>query len=184
MSHLNRIESLLADQPSKPPIHKWHPQLSGDIDIVIRRDGSWVHEGQRIERQALVRLFATILRREDDGEYYLVTPVEKWRLEVEDLPLQMVDMEVEGEGEHQHIAFKTNTGEWVRLGPDHPLTVDTDPDSGEPQPSVRLDNGLEGRVARTVFYRLVEHAQQEGDELAVYSDGERYSLGRTDESDV
>lgn len=178
MDPLKQIENLLSDQPAQPPIERWQPELSGDIDIVIRRDGSWYHEGDLMQRHALVKLFASILRREADGEYYLVTPVEKWRLQVEDLPLQVVDMEVEASGAEQVLAFKTNTDRWYRLGTEHPLDVATDAQTEEPAPSLQLDHGLAGRVVRSVFYRLVELAVEEAGELVVYSAGERYSLGR------
>ena len=88
---------------SNPPLHLWQPELSGTIDIVIRRDGSWIHEGTQIKRFALVRIFASILRREEDGEYYLVTPVEKWRLRVECLPLVIVDFELLAAGTTAHL---------------------------------------------------------------------------------
>lgn len=94
MSSLETIERLLKDQAGRPPIEKWQPALSGEIDIQILADGRWVHEGGEIKRHELVKLFASILRCEADGHYYLVTPVEKWRLQVEDLPLLIVDMEV------------------------------------------------------------------------------------------
>lgn len=91
---LDRLESILAQQPQRPPLDRWQPALCGDIDIVIDRQGCWFHQGQPIKRQSLVNLFASILRREQDGDYYLVTPVEKWRIRVEDAALIVVDMDV------------------------------------------------------------------------------------------
>ena len=116
MATLTDIEALLRDQRGAPPIDKWHPELSGDIDIVIKSDGRWIHEGGEIKRHKLVKLFASILRREDDDEYYLVTPVEKWRVTVEDLPLQIIDFEVNDLADGRRIAVKTNVDTWLELG--------------------------------------------------------------------
>ena len=98
-----------------PPLDKWHPELSGNMDLVITRDGQWVFKGEPIAREATVKLFSTILRRESDGEYYLVTPVEKWRIRVEDAPLLAHGLEVKGEGAEQVITLATNMGEtpWI-----------------------------------------------------------------------
>ncbi|QQD19896.1 DUF1285 domain-containing protein [Spongiibacter nanhainus] len=175
MASLEHLETLLADQRGRPPIEKWHPEFSGDIDIVIRRDGSWWHEGGEIRRFELVKLFASILRRESDGEYYLVTPVEKWRITVEDLPLSIVD--VECASDHSRIAVKTNVEEWLELGASHPLTVHYQPGSDEPQPSVRVRHGVDARVNRSCFYRMVEMGEQEQDQLILTAGGETFVLG-------
>lgn len=175
MPSLGELEKLLAAQPGRPPIEKWQPALSGDIDIRIERNGDWYHEGGRIERQPLVKLFASILRREADGEYYLVTPVEKWRIQVVDTPLLAVDMEIAGEGGQRRIAFRLSNDEWVELDATHPLSV-TQRD-GEPHPCVQLDRGLSARLTRALFYRLVDSAEQRGAELGVESAGTWFSLG-------
>lgn len=180
MTSLETIERLLETQNGRPPIDKWHPDLSGDIDIVICADGRWIHEGGEIKRHELVKLFASILRREDDGEYYLVTPVEKWRVQVEDLPLLIVDIEVgEGSAGSRRIAVKTNVDRWFELSQDHPLSVDVAPDSNEPKPSVAIEHGLAARVNRACFYRLVDLAQQSGDRLVLQCGGGEFELGRT-----
>ncbi len=107
---------------SQPPLHLWHPELSGDIDILIKRDGSWIHEGQPILRPELVRLFASILRREEDGEYYLLTPVEKWRLRVECLPLLVTVFDfTTGQDGEPVLTAVLNTGREYRVDSEHPL---------------------------------------------------------------
>lgn len=170
---LDELAALLEGQRGKPPLHKWQPELSGDIDIEIRADGRWFHEGAEIRRHELVKLFASILRREEDGDYYLVTPVEKWRIRVVDQPLLIVD----AEQAEDRLALKTNTDDWLVLGPDHRLTVATDSATGEPDPTVGLAHGLRAKVARPVFYRLVESADERGGQLWLRSDGEEFSLG-------
>ncbi|HCS29643.1 MAG TPA: DUF1285 domain-containing protein [Spongiibacteraceae bacterium] len=177
MKSLDEIAELLSGQRGKPPIQKWHPELSGDIDIEIRPDGRWFHEGGEIRRHELVKLFASILRREDDGDYYLVTPVEKWRIRVLDQPLLMVDCEAGGD----QVLMKTNTDDWVLLNEEHPLTVSADPETGEPYPTVQLANGLQAKVGRAVFYRLVEMGREQSGQLWVESAGQRFLLGSTEQ---
>ncbi len=156
--------------PGSPPLHLWHPELSGDIDIHIRRDGSWWHEGELIRRASLVRLFASILRRESDGEYYLVTPVEKWRIQVEDYPLQVVDFDSgESAATGRFITVITNTGQRYLLGRDYPLYLpDQDQDA---VPAVGLDHGLAAVFNRAAWYRLVDASEQRDGLTGVESDG-------------
>ncbi|WP_395670679.1 DUF1285 domain-containing protein [Phenylobacterium sp.] len=137
-----------------PPVHLWNPPHCGDIDIVIRRDGTWFHEGSPIGREALVRLFSTILRKDPDG-VCLVTPVEKLRIQVEDAPFVAVRADRVGET----LTFTTNVGDVVEAGPDHPIRVETG-EGGEPRPYVHVRGGLEALIARPVFYELVELAQE------------------------
>ncbi len=139
----------------RPPVHLWNPDFCGRIDMRIARDGTWFHEGSPIGRPELVRLFASILRREGD-RYFLVTPVEKMEIEVEDVPFLAVDFEREGEGEDQQLIFLTNVGDAVIAGPAHPIRVTTDPASGAPAPYLLVRDGLEARIDRKSFYRLVE----------------------------
>jgi hypothetical protein len=179
MATLADIESLLSNQRGSPPIDNWQPDLSGDIDIVITSDGRWIHEGGEIKRHKLVKLFASILRREDDGEYYLVTPVEKWRVTVEDLPLQIVDFELSNASATQRIAVKTNVDTWLELGSDHPLQVETDAHTQEPKPLVLLNHGLSARVNRASFYKFVELAECRGDRMILHAGGEEFVLGKT-----
>ncbi len=181
---LNRIseqlgaESAGSKSPGSPPLHLWHPELSGDIDIRIQRDGSWWHEGELIRRASLVALFASILRREADGEYYLVTPVEKWRIQVEGFPLQVVDFDVDEEG--RIITVITNTGRRYLLGRDYPLFL---PDAASPQeagevPAVGLDHGLAACFSRPAWYRLAEAAEQRNGRTGVESDGLFFPIAR------
>jgi uncharacterized protein len=165
--------------PGGPPLDKWHPPLSGDIDIRIAADGRWYHEGDLISRQPLVNLFASILRREND-DYFLVTPVEKWRIRVDDLPFVAHSVaRVEREG-IAHILFTTNTGDAVRLDRAHPLQVETLED-GEPRPSIHVRAGMWARVDRASFYQLVDWARtgRENGQTFLYvgSAGETFTLG-------
>ena len=155
-----------------PPVHLWHPEHCGDIDIVIRRDGVWMHENSPIGRAELVRLFSTVLRKDPDG-YHLVTPVEKMRIEVEDLPFRAVTMTRDGDD----LVFTTDVGDETRAGPDHPITVETDPETGEPAPRVHVRADLEARIARTVFYDLVEMAEERDGRLQIKSGGVWVPLG-------
>jgi hypothetical protein len=152
-----------------PPVHLWQPELSGDIDIVIKRDGQWWHEGSPFERLALVKLFASILRREEDGDYYLVTPVEKWRIQVEDLPLMMVTQDIEHEGGvDQTIKLVSNLGDVITVDDAHPIEVTLAGD-GQPQPAIAVRNGLAARLSRPVYYQLVNLAEErQVDGQAVY----------------
>lgn len=177
MTTLREIEALLSAHSSKPPLAQWQPAISGDIDIHIDRQGTWYHEGGRIERQPLINLFASILRREADGEYYLVTPVEKWRIRVDDTPLLAVDMEIAGDCGQQKIIFRLNTGDWVALDRRHWLNGLVEHGASEPHPCLQLDHGLSARLTRSLFYRLVDVAERRGFELGVVSVGEWFSLG-------
>ncbi len=138
-----------------PPVHLWNPELSGNIDIRIARDGTWYHEGTPMTRPGLVRLFSTILKREGDA-YFLVTPVEKWRIEVEDAPFVAVDFTAAGQGRAQVLTFTTNLGDTATAGEDNPLRVTRDPETDEPSPYVHIRAGLEALIDRKSFYRLVE----------------------------
>ena len=126
----------------------------------IARDGSWLYRGSPISRLALVKLFASVLRREADGGYWLVTPAERGRIEVEDAPFLAVAMTVEGEGRDQALIFRTNLDEFVTAGPGNPLRVETAA-NGEPRPYILVRDGLEARLARPVFYELVDRAAEE-----------------------
>jgi hypothetical protein len=139
-----------------PPVHLWNPPFCGDIDMEIRRDGTWFHEGSPIGRAPLVRLFSTILKKEGD-RFFLVTPVEKVGIRVEDAPFVAQDFEVtdEGTGPTQVVTFVTNVGDRVAAGPDHAIRVERDA-SGEPSPYVHVRAGLEALIDRKSFYRLVD----------------------------
>ena len=155
-----------------PPVHLWHPEHCGEIDIVIRADGTWTHEKSPIGRKELVRLFSTVLRLDPDG-YHLVTPVEKLKIEVEDLPFRAVAVEA-ADGV---LRFTTDVGDVVEAGPEHAITVETDPATGEPAPRVHVRRGLEARISRPVFYELVERAEEVEGRLTVRSGGAAFPLG-------
>ena len=137
-----------------PPVHLWNPPFCGDIDMEIRRDGTWFYLGTPIGREALVRLFASVLKLED-GKYFLVTPVEKVGIRVEDAPFVVHDFEVTGSGRSQAITLVTNVGDHVIAGPDCAIRVMRDKD-GAPRPYVHVRAGLEALIDRKSFYRLVD----------------------------
>ncbi|MBJ7409614.1 MAG: DUF1285 domain-containing protein [Phenylobacterium sp.] len=158
-----------------PPVHLWNPAHCGEIDIVIKRDGRWLHEGAQINREALVRLFSTVLRKDPDG-FHLVTPVEKMRITVEDAPFIATRVDREGDT----LRFLTNVGDEVEAGPEHALRVEVGED-GEPRPYLHVRRGLEALIARPVFYELVEMADErqtaQGRMLGVASNGAWFPLG-------
>jgi len=162
------------------PVHLWNPPFLGDLDMRISRSGEWFYENSPISRIQIVKLFSTVLKREED-DYYLVTPVEKWRISVEDAPFVAVLLEPEGEGDSQTLMFSTNVGEEVVAGPDNPIRVDYDAVTGEPKPYLFVRDRLEALISRNVFYQLVELAEQRVMDgktvLGVNSGGEFFSLG-------
>ncbi len=164
-----------------PPVEKWHPEYCGEMDMVIRRDGSWWHEGTQITRAPLVKLFSTVLRKDEDGETYLVTPVEKIRIVVECAAFLGIRVDVQGEGETQRLFFTTNMEEVVELGTAHCLTVKTDEKTLEPTPLIQVRGRLEALLVRSVFYELValavERETDAGTQLGVYSGGVFFPLG-------
>lgn len=144
-----------ASRKGPPPVHLWNPPFCGDLDMRIARDGTWYYLGTPIGRLPLVRLFSSILRLEE-GKYYLVTPVEKVGIRVDDAPLLAVDFEVTGTGRDQAIRFYTKTEDEVVADAENPLRVVRDPETGEPSPYVHVRRGLEALIDRKSFYRLVE----------------------------
>jgi hypothetical protein len=158
-----------------PPVESWNPQRCGDSAMCIARDGTWFHEGTPIRRLAMVRLFSTLLRREADGTYALVTPVERLAIAVEDAPFVAVEMKSEGEGQARRLAFRLNTGDVVIAGPDHPLRIVTK--EGEPHPYVQVRPGLDALLLRPVYYELAELALTEsGERPGVWSGGTHFPL--------
>jgi hypothetical protein len=168
-----------------PPVHLWNPDFCGDIDMRIARDGTWFYMGSPIGRKPMVRLFSTILRRDEDGKYYLVTPVEKVGIQVDDAPFVAVEMMVEGAGASQVITFRTNVDDRVVAGKDHPLHVNIDPATAEPSPYVLVRGRLQALIARAVFYDLVALADErviDGKRiLGVQSSGAYFPLGSPEE---
>jgi uncharacterized protein len=139
-----------------PPVETWNPPHCGESGIRIAADGTWLHDGDPFRRPEMVRLFASILRREGDGTYVLVTPVEKLSITVDDLPFVAVELASEGAGRDRSLGFRLNTDTPVVAGPDHPLLMQ------DGRPLLRVRNGIDARIARPVFYELAEIALAEG----------------------
>lgn len=170
-----------ANLRKKPPVHLWNPPFCGEIDMRIARNGDWYYMGTPIGRPAMVRLFSSILRREPDDSYVLVTPAEKCRIRVDDAPFTAVELTVAGEGEGQLIAFRTNVDDVVPLDAGHPLRVAVNPATNEPSPYILVRDRLEALIGRSVYYELVNMAEEtelDGRQIvAVRSAGQWFSLG-------
>jgi hypothetical protein len=178
MPRLDKVIEAAKQAPGRglPPVHLWNPAHSGEIDIVIARDGRWFHEGSPINREAMVRLFSTILRKDADG-IFLVTPVEKLRITVEDAPFIATRVDRAGEA----LVFQTNVGDAVEAGPENAIRVEVDPVTEEPRPYLHVRRGLEALISRPVFYELVEMAEERetpnGPMLCVASNGAWFPVG-------
>ncbi len=176
---LDEIERA-ASQKGAAPVHLWNPAFSGDLDIRISRDGTWSYLGSPINRQRLVNLFARVLRRDDDNRYYLVTPVEKIGIEVEDAPFLAVSMDVEGQGPDQRVTIHTNVGDRATAGPEHLLRFETD-ETGGLKPYVHIRARLEALASRALVHDLVEIAQQREQDgeclLGIWSEGTFFPIG-------
>ena len=182
------FKDLLATQKTTsdglPPVHLWNPDKSGDMDLVIDREGRWIHEGGEIKRASLVKLFSTILRREGES-YFLVTPVEKWKINVDFAPFYIISASRAHRDSHQAISLTTSTGEVVVVGLENPLWVEYRADSEEPIPLVTVRDNLPGLLSRSVFYQLVEWAhndaqydrQSDNSAAKIASMGEQFLLG-------
>ena len=138
-----------------PPVHLWNPPFCGDLDIRIARDGTWFYLGTPIGRPGLVKLFSSILRKDDD-QYFLVTPVEKVGITVDDAPFVALDFTTTDEGPDQILRFTTHVDDTVAAGPDNPIRVVRDPETGEPSPYILMRANLEALIDRKSFYRLVD----------------------------
>ena len=158
-----------------PPVHLWNPPFCGDLDIRIARDGQWYYQGSVIGRPELVRLFSTILKKEGD-RYFLVTPVEKVGITVDDAPFVAVDIDVEGTGEHQILRFETNVGDHVDAGLEAPIRIETRDDGEQPQPYVMIRNGLEALIDRKSFYRMAEIGVHHDGWFGLWSGGAFFGL--------
>lgn len=179
---LESLKDLLSNS-SLPPVNSWHPTNTRDIDMRIARNGEWFYNGSIIPRARMVKLFSSVLRVDDDGETYLVTPHEKLRIVVEDAPFTVVLLHREGEGKNQGLVLTTNTGDKVLAGAQNPITVEYTRPNGEPSPYVLVRDRLRALISRSVFIELAELAQTQsthnGDEhknddsdvIGVYSDG-------------
>ena len=166
------FDELLEQQRNKklPPVETWDPKNLGAIDIKISRDGTWVHEGGEIKRKELVQLFSTILVKEEN-RYFLVTPVQKLRIEVEDAPFVAVSFQVRGEPPETDIIFETNVGDLVVLNKEHILWV------AEGKPYIHVRSGLNALLTRNAFYHLIDYGVEKNGQLIIYSSGSSFSLG-------
>jgi uncharacterized protein len=187
----NLLKSL-GKQRGPAPVHLWDPPYCGEMDMRIAADGRWYHEGSPIGRLRMVQLFSSILRLDDDGHYYLVTPVEKVRIRVDDCPFVARVLDVVQHDGQQVLRFTLSTEETVDAGPDHPIEVGA-AERGEPHPVIEVRRGLKALISRSVFYQLVElaarQADLESDEninknnesnrlLSIGSMGKKFALGQ------
>ncbi len=186
---VNRIQGLsdfiaAQDMTSLPPVERWDPPYCGDIGMAIKSDGTWFYQGSPIGRMPLVKLFSRVLRRDEDGRTYLVTPVEKIDIAVEDAPFLAVEMQVEGAGPDQQLIFRTNVDDIVHCGADNPLRFETEAASGGLKPYLLVRGRLEALVTRALYYDLVELALStserphgiSADQLGLWSGGEFFEL--------
>ena len=180
-SDFRRVSRALRPRPAADVGTASAQQFCGDIDMRIARDGTWFYHGSPIGRKPLVKLFASVLKRDSAGDYWLETPFEKCRIAVDDAPFTAVEMFVEGAGAGRTIRFRTNIDEMVSAGPEHPIRVETDAESGEPAPYVGVRDGLDALILRSVFYDLVELGEEtdgpDGATVRVRSDGAFFTLG-------
>jgi hypothetical protein len=181
---LSAILSQIKDQ-KHPPVHLWNPDFCGDLDIRIARDGTWYYLGSPIGRKPLVRLFSGVLRLDDDNKYYLVTPVEKIGITVDDAPFVAVEMFREGTGRDQILSFRTHVDDYVILDQEHRLRVTFNAETDEPSPYITVRANLEALINRPVFYDLVALANEEvidGEtRFGVWSSGHFFEFGKSDE---
>lgn len=190
----------------KPPSGR-HPQICGDIPMSINRDGTWYYQGGPIGRMELVKLFSTVLQRDEDGGHWLVTPAEMARIEVEDAAFVVVEVvrdsvnsetsidtgptdQVDSVAKNDIIRMRTNIDQWVELDENHPLRVEENPETGEPSPYIALDRELEARLNRASFYQLVDWAEEitapdsTQTAIGVYSHGRFFKIGTVENDDV
>jgi hypothetical protein len=180
-----KIESELSNakftsESSLPPVDQWNPPFCGDLDIRIANDGNWYYEGEQMKRQAMVNLFARVLRLDEDGEYYLVTPGEKVRIKVDTAPFYVTEYRLDDMKPNPTILFNTKTGDHFKLGKEHPLVMQQG-EGGQSLPLVLVRRNLFALISRPVFYQLTEMANEietpTGTQWFIESDGERFVLG-------
>ena len=165
----------MIDERRLPPVDQWNPDRCGHSEMRIARDGTWFHQDSPIRRTEMTRLLSTVLRREPDGRYVLVTPVEKLEIDVDSTPFRAVELRTEGEGAERQVAFGLDSGDAVILGPEHPLRIEQT-DHG-PSPRVLVRYGLEAELTRPVYYELAELALSEGhDPPGIWSQGVFFNL--------
>ena len=180
----NRIQGLselisAQSEGKRPPVEQWNPPYCGNIGLAIRADGTWHYQNSPIQRAALVRLFASVLRRDADGRHYIVTPVEMFDVAVEDAPFLAVEMQVDGAGTEQQLTFRTNVDDIICCGPDHPIRFVEEVGSGGLKPYILVRGRLEALVSRAVYYDLIELAlpsDSNAEDLHLWSGGKRFSV--------
>lgn len=173
---LELLDKADKDERGLPPIHQWQPARHADIDMRIARDGTWYYEGSPIQRERMVRLFSTILLHEGD-DYFLITPVEKLRISVDDAPFVATLVDRVDADNGQRLIFTTNVDSHVVAGPAHPITVHHDSATGEPAPYVLVRDNLRALIHRRAFYNLVDMATEKDGHLMVESAGMWFDLG-------
>ncbi|NNE40454.1 MAG: DUF1285 domain-containing protein [Marinicaulis sp.] len=178
MNYLVELEGMANDR--LPPVQSWNPERTGEIDIVIKRDGSWLHDGAPIKRARLARLFSRILRKDGDA-HFLVTPYEKLKIVVEDAPFVAVLLRAEGAGHEQKLVFTTNLGDVVLAGAEHAIMMREVDGNPHTIPYIDVRDGLLARINRTVYYELVALSEKEDTDASVVytvrSNGETFVLG-------
>ncbi|UTW54459.1 DUF1285 domain-containing protein [Kordiimonas sp. SCSIO 12610] len=183
-----RLEEIVKQigKQSFPPVERWNPDFCGDIDMRIAVDGTWYYMGTPIGREKMVRLFASVLRKDEDGKTYLVTPVEKIGITVDDAPFVATELNVVEEDDGRYLHFKTNVGDEVIAGPEHPLWVVENNLNGEPRPYIRIRGRLDALISRSVFYQLASMAElhdntDAGKSFVVETANGLYHLGNAEE---
>lgn len=178
MQYAAKLEGL--GEHALPPVEKWNPEFCGDINLVIKSDGTWFYEGTPIGRARLVKLFSTVLKREG-GKYFLVTPYEKLGIQVEDAPFIAVRVDAKGEGAKQRLIFTSNVADKAEAGPDHQITYRKRPNADDFAPYINMRARLEAKISRAVFYELIElgesHSRGGAEEFGVWSNGMFFSFG-------
>jgi uncharacterized protein len=177
------LEGIAAGLPREnkgpPPVERWNPPFCGDIDMRIAADGTWFYQKTPIGRLALVKLFASVLKREGD-KYFLVTPVEKVGIVVDDAPFLAVEMSASGDEVGRVLRFRTNVDDWITAGPDHALRFETQPETGGLKPYLHVRRDLWAKVTRALFYDLValgEERDVQGTTMfGVFSQGEFFAM--------
>jgi len=169
------LAAAIEQRAAPPPVDRWNPPNCGNSDMRIARDGTWFYRGSPIGRPAMVRLFSTVLRREENGSHVLVTPVEKLSIEVESTAFRATQMTMDGEAEHRRVGLTLDSGDALIVGSEHPLTVIDTPDGPSPRVAVRF--GLEAELARPLYYELADIALAEArDPPGIWSDGIFFKL--------
>lgn len=174
------IKEIKKAEDSMPPVHLWEPDNCGEIDIQIKSNGQWFHEGELIKRQELVNLFSKVLRLDDDGHYYLVTPVEKMKIQVDDVPLLTVKAECINQGKDQKVCLTTDTDYQYMVDADHAVYVQFDEQTGDPRPYSIVRQNLKSLLSRTVYMSLVEwgvESDVEKGKFGFWSCGQFFELG-------